>query len=71
MKKNMGGIDRVIRIALAITVAILIVLGELTGIAAIILGIFAGVFLITSFVGFCGLYTLIGVSTTCPAKKKK
>lgn len=70
MKKNMGGIDKIIRIVLAIAVAILIVLGELSGIAAIILGIFAGIFLVTSFMGFCGLYTLFGFST-CPIKDKK
>lgn len=71
MKKNMGSIDRVIRIALAVTVVVLIALGELSGIAAIILGIFAGIFLVTSFISFCPLYTLVGANTTCPSKKKK
>ena len=69
MKKNMGIADRSIRIILAIVVAILIYFGELSGIAAIILGVFAGVFLLTSLVSFCPLYTLVGIHT-CPAKKK-
>ena len=63
MTLNMGTVDRVLRIALAVVVAILIILGKLTGVAAIILGIFAIVFLITSAVGFCPLYKLLGIST--------
>ena len=69
MKKNMGIVDRSLRIILAIVVVVLIYLGELSGVAAIILGIFAGVFLLTSLVSFCPLYALVGIHT-CPAKKK-
>ncbi len=68
MKKNMGIFDRILRIVLAIIVAILIYMETLTGTAAIVLGIIAGVFLLTSFVGFCGLYSLLGF-TTCTVKK--
>jgi hypothetical protein len=67
MNLNMGTIDRIIRIALAITVAILIYLKTLTGVAAIILGIFAGVFLLTSIIGTCPAYLPFKIST----KKKK
>jgi hypothetical protein len=63
MKKNMGTIDRVLRIILAIVVAVLIYMGTLTGVAAIVLGIIAGIFLITSIVGFCGLYSIVGIKT--------
>ena len=63
MKKNMGMFDRLLRIILAIVVAVLIYMGTLTGTAAIILGIIAGIFLITSIVGVCGLYTVVGVKT--------
>ena len=68
MKKNMGMADRALRIILAIVVAVLIYLGEVSGTAAIILGIFAGIFLVTSLVSFCPLYTLVGVKTC--AKKQ-
>ena len=68
MKKNMGIFDRALRIILAIVVAILIYMGTLSGTAAIVLGIIAGVFLLTSFVGFCGLYKVFGIST-CAVKK--
>ena len=69
MKKNMGMADRLLRIILAIVVAVLIYLGELSGTAAIILGIFAGIFLLTSIINYCPLYTLVGIST-CKAKKE-
>jgi hypothetical protein len=68
MKKNMGMADRALRIILAIVVAVLIYLGEVSGTAAIILGIFAGIFILTSLVSFCPLYTLVGVKTC--AKKQ-
>jgi len=69
MKNNMGMIDKILRVSLAVVVGVLIALGELQGTAAIVLGIFAAIFLITSLVGFCPLYTLVGLKT-CPAKKK-
>jgi len=65
----MGMADRLLRIILAIVVAVLIYLGELSGTAAIILGIFAGIFLLTSIINYCPLYTLVGIST-CKAKKE-
>ena len=68
MKKNMGMADRALRIMLAIVVAVLIYLGEVSGTAAIILGIFAGIFLVTSLESFCPLYTLVGIKTC--AKKE-
>lgn len=64
MKKNMGTIDRVIRTSLALVVAILYFTGQLSGLAAIVLGIFAIVFLLTSLVGVCPLYTVLGIKTT-------
>jgi hypothetical protein len=63
MKKNMGTIDRSIRVALAVAVGILYLAGQITGTAAIILGVLAVVFLLTSAVGVCPLYMAIGVST--------
>jgi Protein of unknown function (DUF2892). len=68
MKKNMGTIDRVIRIVLAIVVAILYMNGSITGVAAIILGILAVVFIITSLIGFCPLYVPFKISTISKSK---
>ena len=63
MKKNMGTIDRIIRILLAIVVIVLYLNGSITGAAAIILGILAIVFILTSLIGFCPLYVPLKIST--------
>jgi hypothetical protein len=67
MKKNMGAIDKVVRLVLVAVVAILYFTHIISGLAAIILGIIAVVFLLTSLVSFCPLYKLLGIST---AKKQ-
>ena len=64
MKKNMGTIDRVVRTLIAVVVAILYFTDQITGTAAIILGIIAIVFLLTSLVGSCPAYLPFGLSTT-------
>ncbi|MBW1815297.1 MAG: DUF2892 domain-containing protein [Deltaproteobacteria bacterium] len=63
MKKNMGTIDRAIRVILAIVVAVLYFTNAITGTVAIILGIFAIIFIVTSFIGFCPLYVPLKIST--------
>lgn len=67
MKQNMGTADRTIRIVLAIVVAVLYFTEQITGAAAIVLGIFAIIFLVTSSIGFCPLYVPFKIST----KKKE
>ncbi len=68
MKKNMGSADRIIRILIAVVVAILYFTNTITGTLGIILLALAGVFVLTSLVSFCPLYALVGLNT-CPAKK--
>ena len=63
MKKNMGNIDRIIRVSLAVLVAVLYFAGILSGTWAVILGIVALVFLLTSLVGTCPLYMPFKIST--------
>lgn len=63
MKKNMGTIDRVIRVVIALVIAVLYFTGQISGTAAIILGILAVVFLLTSLVSTCPLYMPFGLST--------
>ncbi len=63
MTKNMGVIDRLLRTALAVVIVALYFAGQLTGTAAVILGVFAVIFLATSSVGFCPAYKLLGIST--------
>lgn len=63
MTKNMGTVDRIIRTVLALIVVIFYFTGDLSGLAAIILGIFVLIFLVTSFTGVCPLYKVLNVST--------
>lgn len=69
MKKNMGSADRIIRLILAAVMVGLYFGGMVTGTLGIVLLVLAGVFVLTSFVSFCPLYTILGLST-CPVKIK-
>lgn len=68
MKKNMGNADRVIRLILAAIFAALYFTGTVTGTVGIVLLALGGVFVLTSLVSFCPLYTIVGLNT-CPVKK--
>ncbi len=67
MKANMGTIDRVMRIIAAVVIAALYFTNMISGTLAIILLVFAAVFILTSFISFCPLYVPFGLST----KKKE
>jgi hypothetical protein len=68
MKKNMGTIDITIRLLIAALVIVLYFTHVISGTLAIILLIFAGIFILTSFLSFCPLYLSFGISTR--SKKK-
>ena len=68
MKKNMGNIDKIIRILVAIVIAVLFFANVISGTLGIVLLVFAGVFVLTSLISFCPLYTLVGINT-CPKDK--
>ena len=63
MKHNMGSIDRALRVLAAVAIGILYFANQITGMAAVILGIIAVVFLLTSVAGFCPLYMPLKLST--------
>ncbi|MFQ5419199.1 MAG: DUF2892 domain-containing protein [Anaerolineae bacterium] len=63
MQKNMGSVDRIVRIVLALVFAALIFTGTVSGVWAIILGILAVIFVATSFLSFCPLYLPFKLST--------
>ncbi len=67
MKKNMGSADRMIRVLLAIIFAALYFTNTVTGVFGIVLLVLAIVFVLTSLVSFCPLYTLMGLNT-CATK---
>jgi hypothetical protein len=63
MKKNMGSTDKIIRIAIAVIIAVLYFTNTISGTLALILGAFAIIFIITSFISVCPLYIPFGLST--------
>lgn len=63
MKKNMGVADKVIRVIIAAVIALLYYLRVISGTLAIVLMILAIIFIVTSLISFCPLYTLIGINT--------
>ena len=64
----MGSPDRIIRILAAIVFAVLYFNGTATGTWGIVLLVLGGIFVLTSFIGFCPLYAMIGMNT-CPSKR--
>lgn len=68
MKPNMGTADKVIRLSVVAIIVILYFTGQISGTAAIILGIIAAAFLVTSLIGWCPSYVPFGISTRKPDK---
>ena len=63
MKTNMGMADKAVRILAAIAIIGLYYANLISGTLAIVLLLFAGIFILTSFVGVCPLYFPFGIST--------
>lgn len=63
----MGTTDKIIRIIVAAVFAVLYFTGTVTGTLGMVLLVLGGVFLFTSIVSFCPLYTLVGINT-CKTK---
>jgi len=68
MKKNMGTIDKVVRIVLALVAVVLFFTHVISGVLGIVILVLAGVFVLTSLISFCPLYLPFGIST---CKKKE
>ena len=64
MKKNVVSIDKIIRVLIAVVIAVLYWQGMISGgTVAIVLLVLAAVFLLTSLLNFCPLYTILGINT--------
>lgn len=63
MKANMGKADRAVRLLLVLAIVILFASRAVGGWLAIVLGIVGLGLLISSIVGYCPLYSVIGMST--------
>lgn len=69
MKTNMGNTDKIVRIAAAILFFVLYFTGTVIGVLGTIILILGGVFIATSVISFCPLYTLFGINS-CSTQKK-
>lgn len=68
MKKNMGTADRIIRVIIAAIISVLYFTGIIQGTFAIVLLTLASIFVLTSVIGSCPIYSVAGFNT-CPAKR--
>jgi len=69
MKKNMGGVDKMIRLVVAAIFVAMYLLGVVSGTLGIVFLALATIFTLTSLIGFCPLYLPFGISTA-PKEKK-
>ncbi|MFY7651465.1 MAG: YgaP family membrane protein [Chitinophagaceae bacterium] len=63
MKKNMGLADKLVRVLVAIVFSVLYFTGTVSGTLGMVLLVLGGVFVFTSAISFCPLYTLVGINT--------
>lgn len=63
MTKNMGNLDRAFRFLVVLAISIAYLTGALSGTLAIVLGVVAAAFLLTSIIGTCPAYLPFGLST--------
>jgi len=64
MKKNIGTKDKAVRISAAILIIVLYFSNIINGLTAILLLVVAGLFIATSFMSFCPLYSALGITTS-------
>jgi hypothetical protein len=63
MKANIGTIDKSVRIILAAIIAVLYFTDIISGTVGIILLVVSAILLLTSFLNFCPIWKLLGIST--------
>ena len=64
MKKNVGSIDKVVRIILAVVIVILAATHVISGILAVVALILAAIFVLTSVISFCPIWWALGIRTS-------
>ena len=63
MKPNMGTLDRILRVVVALAIAALYFTGRISGTLAVVLAVIAVVFFLTSLAARCPAYLPFGLST--------
>ncbi len=70
MKKNIGSIDRIIRVVVALIIVVLYFTNIISGMLAIVLLILGGIFVLTSLVSVCPIYLALGLNTQKTKEEK-
>jgi len=64
MKKNIGVLDKVLRVGIAIFIAILLYFKIIEGqLVTYILSLLSGILIVTSLIDFCPLYLVFNISS--------
>lgn len=63
MTPNMGTIDRIVRVVIALVIAALYFTNVISGTVGIVALVLGAVFLLTSVISFCPLYLPLGLNT--------
>jgi len=70
MKNNMSAYDKLIRLVVSIVLIILYYKHIVAGTIGIICLVVALILTITSLIGFCPIYKILGLNTRTPQKKE-
>lgn len=71
MKSNMSSTDRIGRVIFAILVLLLWMMDIISGTLATTLLVVGTIFVATSAIGFCPIYTVFGLDTNRAARKAR
>ncbi|AWV98889.1 YgaP family membrane protein [Arcticibacterium luteifluviistationis] len=70
MTKNMGNTDKMVRIGVALVIALLYWQNIISGTLALVLIAVSVIFLLTSTASFCPIYKVLGISSRKTKAKK-
>jgi hypothetical protein len=71
MTKNVGGIDQILRVVLGIGAIGMAAMGGLPTWGVVVAGAVGAIALVTGTLGYCPVWTLLGMNTTCPLNKRE
>lgn len=71
MRQNVGGLDRILRLLVAVVLALFYSFGTSTGGWSVIWLVVALILAVTAITGVCPLYKLLGIDTTVKVHHEK
>lgn len=71
MRKNVGTLDKTLRVGVAIIIIGLYFMNVIPGSLKLVFLVLAGIFFLTSLIGFCPFYSIFRVNTSNNLPKPK